>query len=287
MAWRWLCGLGDRGWLLNILNLRANPELRLGRFAQADRTLLEMRDMDPPVGHALAEAENRAWLLALRDEPAEADAVMASAAPLRAQLDDPRLLAIQLAVEAFTLACRGDFEGAYAKSADVVAGGGPAAPYAGEIHGSLRSAHAPTSSAPEPVRLHSWRCPIAAGCWPSSAPPWLQVSRRSPGRRDDAVAAYRECVAAWREMDQELELGQCLADFAMLVGPSMPEARAAGDEAREIYTRSEPSRSWPGWTTASTSGRAATDQATPPTPPGARSRKRAPSVGRDASRPAA
>jgi hypothetical protein len=57
------------------------------------------------------------------------------------------------------------------------------------------------------------------------------------GERDAAMAAYRDAIRRWREMDVPFMLGLCLLDFATLVGPREPEARAAADEARAIFTR--------------------------------------------------
>jgi class 3 adenylate cyclase/tetratricopeptide (TPR) repeat protein len=52
-----------------------------------------------------------------------------------------------------------------------------------------------------------------------------------------AAATYRTALRAWRELDVPLYLGFCLTDFAILVGPSDADARAAADEARELWTR--------------------------------------------------
>ncbi len=57
------------------------------------------------------------------------------------------------------------------------------------------------------------------------------------GRHDEARAGYRAAAAAFRELDTPLDLGLSQLDHATLIGPADPEARAAADEAREIFTR--------------------------------------------------
>jgi tetratricopeptide (TPR) repeat protein len=55
------------------------------------------------------------------------------------------------------------------------------------------------------------------------------------GRRDDAVARYRSAVATFRGLDLPVDLGRCLMEYAILVGPDEAGARAAAEEARRIF----------------------------------------------------
>jgi tetratricopeptide (TPR) repeat protein len=57
------------------------------------------------------------------------------------------------------------------------------------------------------------------------------------GRRQDAVAGYREALRRWRELGLWLYLAEGGASFLEALGPSEPEARAAGEESREIFER--------------------------------------------------
>jgi class 3 adenylate cyclase/tetratricopeptide (TPR) repeat protein len=57
------------------------------------------------------------------------------------------------------------------------------------------------------------------------------------GRVDDAVAAYDTAARRFREIELPFSLALCQLEAAMLIGPDRPEARAAADEAREIFTR--------------------------------------------------
>ena len=57
------------------------------------------------------------------------------------------------------------------------------------------------------------------------------------GRPDDAIAGYRDALARYRAMGQDFDLACTALDFALLVGPEEPSARAAADEARPIFER--------------------------------------------------
>jgi hypothetical protein len=74
---------------------------------------------------------------------------------------------------------------------------------------------------------------------------WLDATRKTfhagllalEGRREEAVAAYTEALKRWRELELAFDLGLCAFEFATLVGPEYPDARAAAAEAKEIFTR--------------------------------------------------
>ncbi len=57
------------------------------------------------------------------------------------------------------------------------------------------------------------------------------------GRVDDALAAYARAARQFRDLDLQYCLGICQLEAAMLVGTGDARARAAAEEAREIFTR--------------------------------------------------
>jgi hypothetical protein len=57
------------------------------------------------------------------------------------------------------------------------------------------------------------------------------------GRTSDAVRGYREVIGFWRATEQFYLVAQRGLDFVSAVGPDVPEARAAGEEAREIFAQ--------------------------------------------------
>ena len=74
---------------------------------------------------------------------------------------------------------------------------------------------------------------------------WFDAGRRTvqaalaslAGEREAAIAGYLDAAALWRDGGWAVALGLCQLDFASLIGPDEPTARAAADEAREIFTR--------------------------------------------------
>ncbi len=57
------------------------------------------------------------------------------------------------------------------------------------------------------------------------------------GRVDDAIAGYRDALARWRLLGDDLDLARHALDFVTLVGPDRPVARGAAAEARVIFER--------------------------------------------------
>jgi hypothetical protein len=74
---------------------------------------------------------------------------------------------------------------------------------------------------------------------------WLDATREQfhagllalDGHVDEALAAYAQPAGRFREMDWQFCLGMCQMEAAMLIGPDHPGARAAAEEAREIFAR--------------------------------------------------
>ena len=57
------------------------------------------------------------------------------------------------------------------------------------------------------------------------------------GRRDDAVAGYRDAIARYRAIGEDKERALLGIDFVRLVGAADPAARTAAEEARAILVR--------------------------------------------------
>jgi len=83
---------------------------------------------------------------------------------------------------------------------------------------------------------------VAGGLFPGR---WYGASRRElkagldalEGRLDQSATGFRSAATSLRDLDVPLELGYCLLEWATLIGPDDPAARAAAAEAREIFTR--------------------------------------------------
>ena len=85
------------------------------------------------------------------------------------------------------------------------------------------------------------------------------------GKTDEALVSYREVLGSYRDLQLPLLTAWAKTDMAIALGPSVPEAAAAADEARQKWTEfgaqgvlarmDEAMQRWPG-TTASKFGSA-------------------------------
>jgi hypothetical protein len=57
------------------------------------------------------------------------------------------------------------------------------------------------------------------------------------GRRGEALAGFLDALRRWRELGFDFEAAVCALGFVMLLGPSEPEARAAGEQAGVLFER--------------------------------------------------
>lgn len=57
------------------------------------------------------------------------------------------------------------------------------------------------------------------------------------GRGAEAVTGFSEALRGWRELGLEFDFSLCALTFLKVVGAGSPEARAAGDDAREFFER--------------------------------------------------
>ncbi len=227
---------GDHGWMLSFLNGVVSSAIDLGDWEEADRVLAEIDVAELPATLVAGFLVETAKLLALRGEIEQADAKLAALAPIVASLDDPRAPGWKLVNETFVNAVGGRLVEAYRTG--------------------MAGAQTPTESA-------FWSAVLAtrAALWLADAPraraalallearpergrvlaanmQTLRAGVRAlEGERAAAVADYRVAVRAWRDLDDPFSLGLALLEFAILVGPSEPEAAAAADEARAIWTR--------------------------------------------------
>jgi hypothetical protein len=57
------------------------------------------------------------------------------------------------------------------------------------------------------------------------------------GRVEEAATGYLAAARRWRELEVWFELALSQYDFAATIGTKHPDARAAAEEARQIFTR--------------------------------------------------
>jgi class 3 adenylate cyclase/tetratricopeptide (TPR) repeat protein len=229
--------LGNRGWLLNFLGNRAGAALELGDLAEGERILAEVEGTDLPEGAAVLFGSIRSWLLALRGEAEEADGALAAIAPMRASVDDPRAPGWALLDETFVSAMAGRDEQAYRAGLEGAGRGVgesifPNAQWATRVAIWMRDATRARRA------LEILESTAERGRYVAAIRLGLRAGVQAlEGDREGAVGSYREALRAFRDMDVPLYHALTALDFATLIGPGDPEAAAAADEARSIFTR--------------------------------------------------
>ncbi len=227
---------GDRSWMLYFLSGLLNGAIIVGDWVEADRILAEVDVEELPGALGIEFLANRAYLHALRGEIEQADATLATVAPMWVTVDDPRMPAATLFHAAFVHAFAGRLTEAH--EAGMAGAAMPGEPALGcaewATHAALWLGDAPRArSAFALVEATPYRGRVVA-----ATRQMLRAGLRAlEGDRSAAIAGYRDAIRTWRDMDLPLFLGLTLLEFATLVGPGEPEARAAADEARAIWIR--------------------------------------------------
>jgi class 3 adenylate cyclase/tetratricopeptide (TPR) repeat protein len=227
---------GDRGWMLNFLGGGLNGAILLGEWEEADRILADVEISEVPRGLSLEFLWNASLLHALRGQAEAADAKLEEVASLGATLDDPRAGAWQLANAAVVHALAGRLPDAYdegmAGAESPVEPGFTCAEWA--TRAALWLGDGPRARA----ALTLFEARSERGRMVAAQRQTLRAGVRAlEGDREGAIAGYRDVIRTWQDMDVPVYLGLTLAEFASLVGPGHPEASAAADEARAIWTR--------------------------------------------------
>jgi hypothetical protein len=70
----------------------------------------------------------------------------------------------------------------------------------------------------------------------SRAAAWAGIAALE-GRRDEAIADYRDALKGYREIGYDFQLARVELDMLMLLGRDLPEAHAAAEEARAVFER--------------------------------------------------
>jgi hypothetical protein len=79
--------------------------------------------------------------------------------------------------------------------------------------------------------------PEGSATWKAIRAEGLGATAALEGRTDDATVDYAAAIRHWREPGHEFEAASAALDFAWAVGPEVPEARAAAEQARAVFER--------------------------------------------------
>jgi len=211
--------------------------LALGRWDEVDRIIAELEGLDPADMNALDFHQGKALHHAFRGEDDQATAIMERMRPLLADTSLPHVDTWQKTIESQIAALAGRLMQAYQLAAEAM----HATPAASTAEAAVWA----TRAALWMGDAQRARAAVDA-LLVATQPGRVMVTNRGQmragldameGRRGEAVAGYREAIARWRDLDVPLYLGLCQTDFAILFGPDEPEATAAADEARALWTR--------------------------------------------------
>jgi hypothetical protein len=221
--------------MLNFLGGGLSLMIMLGEWDEADRILAEVDVAELPAGIRLEFHSNAMFLHGLRGEVEEADKKLATLASTGLTLDDPRARAWELGNAAFVHVLAGRLSEAYdagmAGAEMPVEPGFICAEWA--THAALWLGDAARARA----ALSLFEARSERGRAVGARRQMLQAGVQAlEGDREAAIAGYRDVIRTWRDLDVPFYLGLALLEFASLVGPSQPEARAAADESSAIWT---------------------------------------------------
>ncbi|HET7677911.1 MAG TPA: adenylate/guanylate cyclase domain-containing protein [Candidatus Limnocylindrales bacterium] len=228
--------IGQRQWTLTFANWVSGAAFWTGEWEDSFAVALEHEAEDLPPPARLTLATNRASHLALLGRLEEAEAALAGAEPLLSVIDRPDDRAIFLLNRWFLTFARRSFAAAFDDALEIfrvnpqfaLPAHDCAARAATWLRDPARLAAAVEGirRQPDPGRLSD---AVLAGARAALA--------GLEGRRDEAVAIYRDVLARFRELDVPVWLAIYLVEFVFVVGPDLPETRAAAAEARELIGR--------------------------------------------------
>ena len=228
--------LGRKGWLGFLLQGRVGLAIWVGEWAEAYRMLAEVDLTELPPSLVVSFTEDIALLHAYHGEFEQATQALARVAPLRAQTDDPRADGWARLIDSHIHLLAGRLEEAYESGMAGAAIGLDAGIYGAEHAARAAFWLGDAERARAALRAHLARPErgrlVAADRLFMSA--GLRVL---DGDRSGAMPDLRSAVAVYRDSDIKIFLGLDLMSLAYLMEPGSAEARAAIDEARDIFTR--------------------------------------------------
>ena len=227
--------LGDREWELAAAALACEFAIFTGEWDWAEANLQETYRDGVSGYHAADLGTTRAVLRALGGNVGAASEILEASKSLVEDLSDPQLLAQLRWAEGRVRLAAGDLGGALDNALSAVAAGGPnkSAAYLLAARAALWS-HDPSQMSVVLARLENLH---PQGQWIDCGRRSMEAGRAAlEGRRDEAVHLYQEVFRNWRDLGVPFDLAMSQLDFVIAAGPEVPEARAAAEEARGIFT---------------------------------------------------
>jgi tetratricopeptide (TPR) repeat protein len=211
--------------------------LLLGRWGEIEGTIAELADTNPPDANVLEFLQGKAVYEAFRGEDKAAAATLQTIHPLLAEASLPDIAVYEKLIEAQIQMAAGRLEAGHRLAvAGMVLRGSGLEFYCAEWATRAGLWMGDESRVREAVeRLHAVR---PHGRVPRTMARQMDAAIAAlDGHHSEALEGYREALEVWREMEVPFIRGLCLMDMVAVIAPSVPEAAAAADEARSLWTR--------------------------------------------------
>jgi tetratricopeptide (TPR) repeat protein len=231
--------LGQRDWAFSLGGHGIDAAFLAGEWDWALALFAELDQEDVPFESRMLLILQAAVIKAYRGETKAESTRMAKIESAMASWTNPQWASILPARQSLIAFVAGDLEGSYRHAMRVVA----------TARGDLIATGLAYRNAAQAAlwlrdRERAGEAVRALDSIPVNGA-WLDAMREQfragllalDGRADDALAAYAEAARRFRDLDLSYSLGMCQLEAAMLIGPDHAKARAAAEEAKEIFTR--------------------------------------------------
>jgi len=211
--------------------------LLLGRWGEIESTIAELADTNSRDVNMLEFMQGKAVYEAYRGDDEAATATLQTLRPLLAEASLPDIVVFEKLIEAQVEIAAGRLEaGRRLAVAGMVLRGSGLEFYCAEWAARAGLWMGDDSRVREAVQgLHAVR---PHGRVPRTMARQMDAAIAAlDGRQSEALEGFREALEGWRDMDALLIRGLCLMDMVAVLAPSTPEATAAADEARSLWTR--------------------------------------------------
>jgi tetratricopeptide (TPR) repeat protein len=231
--------LGERQWAIGLAIKSAEAAIETGDWDWALGILAEFDQDDLPPYSRVNLIVNRAVINGWRGNW-EADAAdLAAVEPLMAGWTDPQWKSQTTYVGAHRSLAAGELEQAYQfamQGLEVAPGDLLVTTYNAAY--AARAALWMKDRAHLANALSTVDAMQVRGGWVDTIRQTLHAGLLAlEGRTDEAVQGYVAAARRWRELEVWFELALSQFDFAATIATNHPDAKAAGDEARQIFTR--------------------------------------------------
>jgi class 3 adenylate cyclase/tetratricopeptide (TPR) repeat protein len=231
--------LGERVWAIGLADQSSAAAIETGDWDWALEVIAEFNQADLDAQSRIRLIGNQSIINAWRGNW-EADAsALAASEPVVASWTNPQWAAQPTYYGTHRALAAGDLERAYRialRGLEVASGDVVVTSYNGAFAARAalwmkdRTRMADALSKVDAVQVHGW---------------WVDTMRQTlhagllalQGRTEEAAQRYGAAARRWRELEIWFELALSQYDFATTIGSNHPDAKAAADEARQIFTR--------------------------------------------------